>query len=534
MLLCPRSFPLPCRCIVKEEIGISARMDSFQENLTRFQEKIYKEPALAFIRDLMNTFSESGIYFVGGTVRDALLGGDNQKDFDVVIGRISAPRLESFLAAKGKVSLVGKTFGVFKFSPKGVDPRDQIDVALPRREHSLVPGGYRDFEIQSDADLPIEEDLSRRDFTVNAMAWDWKRKQLIDPFNGLSDLNQKKIRAVGNPSERFREDFSRVLRALRFACQLDFDIESQTWDAVKELMPRINDRRLDRPSERVVPYEVVAKELLKAFVSNPVGAFDLFDQSGGIEQLMPELTKMKGCPQPEMYHAEGDAWIHTRLALDCLTSDAFQEQFGSGSLEAELVMAVLFHDVGKPYTIKTPERDGVDRIRFDQHDATGAGMAKKICTRLKLSSPPSDDPLHVDPDNVWWLVKNHLIGIRSDIDQMKNRTIEKYFLLDAQLGQKLLRLIYTDGTATFSSEGKPTVSNYFKIVDRIEELKKLRTEKVFLRPLLNGHEVMEAFGLKPGPRIGLLLDLLREEQLAERLHSRKEALAFLRKHVSSF
>ena len=508
-------------------------MNSLQENMARFQEMVSQEPRVGFIEDLIGEFPEGEVYFVGGMVRDAIFGRLEHKDLDVVIGGVPVNRLKSFLRSRGKVSLVGKTFGVFKFTPEGTDPRNQIDVALPRKEHSLRSGGYRDFTIQSDADLPIEEDLGRRDFTVNAMAWDWKRKRLLDPFDGRNDLDQKLIRAVGKPIGRFQEDYSRILRALRFACQLGFNIEPQTWNAVKELMPHINDLRRDRPSERIVPYEVVARELLKSFVSDPARAFDLFDQSGGLEQFMPEMLKMKGCSQPEIYHAEGDVWTHTRLALACLVSDTFQDTFGPEPLEAELVMAVLFHDIGKPYTKRTPEEDGVDRIRFDQHDTQGAGLAKQICTRLKLSSPPSDDPLHVDPENVWWLVKNHLLGIRSDIDRMKNNTIEKYFLRDEEMGEKLMKVIFADGMATISPQGKPTVSNFFKIVSRVEELKKLRSEQVFLRPLLNGHEIMEAFHLKPGPHIGTLLDLLREEQLAGRIRSRQEALDFLREHVIS-
>ncbi|UCE19022.1 MAG: CCA tRNA nucleotidyltransferase [Gemmatimonadota bacterium] len=503
-------------------------MNSTQENLARLQEMVSQEPAGAFIKELVGEFPESEVYLVGGMVRDAALGRVESKDLDVVIGGVPLNRLRSFLTSRGTVSLVGKTFGIFKFSPEGTDPRNQIDVALPRKEHSLVPGGYRDFRIQSDADLPIEEDLGRRDFTVNAMAWDWKASRLIDPFDGLEDIEKKRLRTVGSPHERFCEDYSRLLRAIRFSCQLGFDIDPQTWDAVKDRMRSINEYRGNRPEERLVPFEVIAKELLKAFVSDPLRSFDLFDQSGGFEHLMPEVLEMKGCPQPEMYHAEGDVWSHTRMALESLTSDEFQKQFGAESVDAELVMAVLFHDIGKPSTKKTPEKDGVDRIRFDKHDAVGAGLARTVCTRLKLSSPPSEEPLHVDPDNVWWLVKNHLLGIRSDLEHMKNSTIEKYFLKDEGQGQRLLKLIFSDGMATISPEGKPTVSNYFKLLDRVEQLRKIRDERQIFQPILSGHEIMEAFHLKPGPRIGELLDVLREEQLAGRIESRQEALDFLK------
>jgi tRNA nucleotidyltransferase/poly(A) polymerase len=503
-------------------------MNTFQVNLARFHERIRQEQAVAFLDGLLHAFPESKVYFVGGMVRDAALGKADRKDFDMVIGGVPAGQLEAFLSPRGKVGYFGKTFGVFKFVPRGIGIKGPIDIALPRKEHSLAPGGYRDFEIQSNPNLPIEEDLSRRDFTINAMAWDLRVSRLIDPFGGLDDLESRQLRAVGDPMSRFDEDYSRVLRALRFACQLGFGIETLTWNAVMECMPHMNDLRVNNSSERLVPFEVIAKELLKAFVCDPPRAFDLYEQSGGFEQLMPEVLEMRGCPQPGQYHAEGDVWRHTRMALESLQSKAFQEQFDSPSLEAELVLTVLLHDIGKPRTIRTPENNGTDRIRFDQHDTLGAGLAKTICTRLKLSSPPGDDPLHVDPDNVWWLVKSHLIGIRSDLDQMKNRTVEKYFLLDQQLGRKLLMLIFSDGMATLSPDGQPTVSNYHRLVQRVEALKKLRAEQTFLRPLLNGHEIMEAFDLQPGPKIGQLLDLLREEQLAGRIESRKDALEFLK------
>lgn len=502
-----------------------------QKNLIPFQARLKNEPTLFFLDRLAAKYPLARIHLVGGIVRDGLMGRLESRDYDVVVGGMTPSQLERFLSGEGKVVLAGKSFGVFKFTPKGADPRLQIDVALPRREHSTYPGGYRDFEVQSDAALPIEEDLSRRDFAVNAMAWDWKASQLLDPFDGLGDIQSRRIRAVGEPAERFGEDYSRMLRALRFSCQLGYDIEPRTWSAVQENMSHINDMRGDRPSERVVPHEVMAKELLKAFRMDAVKAFDLYEESGGFFQLIPELLKMKGCPQPEIYHSEGDVWRHTRMALGALTSEEFRRQLGDEPPDAELVMAVLFHDIGKPFTIKTPQANGVDRIRFDQHDTLGAAMARKICVNLRLSSQPGDDPLHVDAENIWWLVKNHLLGIRGDIENMKNRTIEKYFLLDEMLGMKLLRLIFCDGSATISPEGKPTISNFLRIADRVRELKAIRAEKIYFRPLVNGHDIMRLFGLKPGRPIGELLELLREEQLSGRVQTRREAIDFVKSQV---
>ena len=126
-----------------------------------------------------------------------------------------------------KINLVGKSFGVFKFVPTTIEQSNNrtiepIDIALPRTEHAGMSGGYKDFEIQSDKDLPIEEDLGRRDFTINALAYDLKNQKIIDEFDGLKDLNDKIIKAIGDPLQRFQEDYTRMMRAIRFSCQLNF------------------------------------------------------------------------------------------------------------------------------------------------------------------------------------------------------------------------------------------------------------------------------------------------------------------------
>ncbi len=255
---------------------------------------------------------------VGGAVRDAILGRPT-KDYDFVVRGVSKAELQKFLASQGKVNLVGKRFGVFKFRPKGW-VGEEIDIALPRTEHSIgLTGAYRDFKINSNASLKIEDDLSRRDFTINAMAFrlaptSYKlipTSYLIDPFNGLNDLRKGIIRTVGNPDTRFREDYSRMLRAIRFACQLDFEIETKTWKSVIKNIINLNKKI---GGERVVPPEVIAKELVKAVSHNPVWAIELLDKSGAVKQLFPELLRSKKCPQPKKFHNEGDCWTHTILA----------------------------------------------------------------------------------------------------------------------------------------------------------------------------------------------------------------------------
>ncbi|MEK7508726.1 MAG: HD domain-containing protein, partial [Patescibacteria group bacterium] len=471
-----------------------------QKNLAKILKAEKGLPAgrhgLNFIAVLSKKFPQAKIYLVGGMARDLFLGRES-KDYDFVVCGVPAKKLETILKKLGATNLVGKRFGVFKFAPTLPPPLTlplgqgektiEIDIALPRTEHAWGTGGYRDVETQSDWRLPIEKDLARRDFTINAMALELgiRNKELgimdlTDPFDGLSDLKKKLIRTVGKPEERFKEDFSRMLRGLRFASQLNFQIEKNTWDTLVKMMKKINATLChSRPrsvipanagiqsragsrgnpaagsrikcgmttSERIVPYEVISKEFLKSLVINPLKTVDLWDEAGALKQLMPELLKMQGCPQPPEFHKEGDVWTHTYLALGNLFAPHFKKFVRSlpPSFQNEplisptLVLAVLFHDLGKPYTIKTPEKDGVDRIRTNEHDSVGAKLAKQIGERLRLSSVPD---MHCNLDHLAWLIQHHLLTVHGDPMKFTNRTIEKYFFNPLVPGTDLLKLIY--------------------------------------------------------------------------------------------
>lgn len=511
-----------------------------------FSFKILDKKGFGFIGKMKNRFPSGEIFLVGGAVRDLFLSRKT-KDYDFVVRKIKLMDLERFLASQGRVNLVGQLFGVFKFVPEDGDAHNPFDIALPRKDFSLKTGGYRDVEIQTSPNLSIEKDLGRRDFTINAMALKWTGSdkkgndqwQLTDPYCGLEDLKKGIIRAVGDPDDRFKEDYSRMLRAIRLSCQLDFKIEAKTWQALKDQMKFIN--KIDRKAEtvsrgqivesemiekRVVPYEVIAKEFLKAFARNPVKAFDLYHESGAFEELMPEILKMKNCPQPENYHAEGDVWEHTRLALKSLDQSKFKKFFGREPVSNEVVIAVLFHDLGKPYTIKTPEKDGTDRIRFNEHDTVGAETAKDIAQRLKLSSPDKEG---ININEMAWLIEQHMLLIRGDIGKMKPKTIEKYFFNPHFSGEKLLQVSFADISATITKKGPLSFDKFNQMIERINELKKLsQSKKELPKPLISGNDIMKEFDLSPGPEIGRLLELIREKQLNKEIKTKKQALDFLK------
>ncbi len=513
-------------------------------------------PELTFVQKLLQRFPEAELYLVGGAVRDAALGRTQNKDYDFVVRQVAPEALQEFLGTLGHVNLVGKTFGVFKFVPHHNNPYhphhpspiEPIDIALPRRESPVArTGAYRDFAVYADPFVPIEDDLSRRDFTINAMAirlsLDGRgpakgggEGALIDPFGGMNDIESKTIRAVGNAHERFCEDYGRMLRAIRFACQLNFTIEKATWEALRELAPHIND---GVPSESlqslpsspsfpyVVPRETIGKELVKAFTHNPVHALDLCDASGLLQELMPEVLTMKNCPQPAEYHTEGDVFVHTRMALEALQGDMFKKEFISNpTINATLVIATLLHDVGKPSTLKTPELHGVDRIRCDGHDTAGATMSRAITERLKMSQYPKDSPLHVDPDNVSWLVQHHLIDAMAHV--MRPGTVEKYFFKDPAMGDNLCKLIFADGSASIMPNGTKGLEGYYRMKERIQALEALHASKQGLpNPLLSGEEIMEVLGIPAGPQIGKALEALREAQLEGNVKTKNEAKIWL-------
>ncbi len=481
---------------------------------------------LPFLADFLTTFPTGEIFLVGGAVRD-LLWGKVTKDYDFLVRAVPAEALKDFLKSQGKVSWVGKNFGVFKFIPKASPLKEAIDVALPRTESSFDPsGGYRDFSIVSDTRLEVKDDLKRRDFTINAIAVDLKNGLLIDPFKGISDLETGLLRTVGRPSLRFSEDSSRLLRGLRFASQFDLRFEEEAWDVLKSLIGRLNLKRED--GSFVVPRETIAKEFIKAVVSHPLRAYDLWDKSGAFAELMPELLPMKGCEQPKNYHSEGDVWEHTRLALSQLLTPEFHTEFPEG-FDAEVALSVLFHDIAKPVTQQTPEKDGVDRIRFNNHDNVGAKIARKIVNRLKLSSYPKGSRYYVDEDHLSWLVEKHLLLVHGEIGQMRAATIERHFLSPRTPGRKLLQLIYCDGLASVPENPDGHLLHYWSIKERIQKIEALTSERAKIpKPLLSGREVMKSFNISSGPKVGKLLALIREEQLSGRISTREEAICFLK------
>lgn len=498
-----------------------------ENQIALYWKRLVRLSDFAFIKKLKITFPASEIYLVGGAVRDIILNNPTIVDFDFVTRGIPAKKLGEFLKKFGAVNLVGKKFGVYKFKAHKSKIKEEIDIALPRTEAAWEgSGAHRDFKVTTDEHLHIEADLSRRDFTINAMAWDIFGKRLIDPYGGIVDLKNKIIDTVGIPSRRFAEDLARILRAIRFSCQLNIKIEPRVWRALKRQALKINSK--DRRGEWIVSREVIAKELLKSFLSSPVRAFDLYYASGLTEQLMPELLKMHGCPQPKNYHSEGDVWTHTRLALEKLQSIQYKRIFPNDIPTSQLIMAVLFHDIAKPLTIRTPQKHGTDRIRFHNHDYKGAKVAAKICRRLKLSSWGEGD---ITCEHLAWLVKKHMLLVHGKVDIMKNSTLEKYFFNDNVPGKELLQLFFADSAATLPPSGRADLTSLKKLLARLKTLGTIIKKKNGKNYIINGNDVMKHFKLSEGPEIGRLLQIVREAQLGGQISTKKDAFLLLKKEL---
>lgn len=254
-------------------------MTNFKEDINRI---ISTDRQLSFVEDFLREHSEAELYLVGGAVRDLLMKRRMlDVDFDFVIRKLPSEQIEKWFGKRGTIDFVGRTFGVYKFN-------NSIDIALPRTEqaHATSKGGYKEFDVKSDADLPIEDDLSRRDFTMNAMAINMRTSELHDPFGGEADIKQRLIRAVGEPQKRFDDDLSRMLRAIRFAAELHFEIEEKTLEAIKKNIGRINDKTEET---YVVPRETIGSELAKALARNPAGAVQWLKETGALEVLFGSI-----------------------------------------------------------------------------------------------------------------------------------------------------------------------------------------------------------------------------------------------------
>ena len=416
-------------------------------------------------------------YFAGGCVRD-MVRGLIPKDYDIV----TDARPEAVQGLFPHTFAVGAHFGVIIVLENGF----QFEVATFRSDDAYIDGRHPSAVHFSSP----EEDAQRRDFTINGMFYDPVAEKMIDFVGGRADIDAKLVRAIGDPVQRFAEDRLRMLRAVRFATVLDYQIDQKTWDALATNAESINQISAER----------IRDELVRIFLSpNRVRGWDLLDSSGLMRAILPELEAMKGVLQPEQFHPEGDVFVHTRLMLQLLPQE----------VSVPLVFAVLFHDVAKPVTATV---DKTGRIRFNEHDRIGAQMTEAIMRRLRFSGAEIDATVE--------MVQQHMVF--KDVPNMRVAKLKRFMARPTFDDELELHRVDCESSHRM-------LDNYEFLLRKRQEF---ANEPIIPPPLVRGDDLI-ALGLKPGPKFGEILEAVETRQLEGTLRTREEALEWVKQEYFS-
>lgn len=416
---------------------------------------------------IVQTLQEHGYkaFLAGGCVRDMIMGKESF-DYDIATDAMPHDVIRIFQ----KTIPVGIQFGVVIVVKEG----HNFEVATFRAEDSYSDGRHPD---RISFSTP-ENDVKRRDFTINGLLYDPVKDEILDYVGGRKDIEAGIVRTIGDPIERFTEDKLRMIRAARFACRFHFSIHKDTQQAIMQLAPQIH----------MVSAERIREELEKIITGpNPHIGIKLLEELHLLQEILPEVSNTRGVQQPENFHPEGDVFIHTLLALSKMENPSWT-----------LAMGVLLHDIGKAVTFTV-----TDRIRFNLHEKVGADMATKICDRLKTSTD--------DKERIRWLVLKHLCF--KDAQKMRLNKLKRLFAEEGY--PELAELCRVDALA---SSGDLSDYDYCQ-----EMFQKLSREEVKPEPLITGHDLI-AMGLQPGPLFKEILTKIEDEQLDGNLTTKETAI----------
>lgn len=434
-----------------------------------------KPTSIEIVKKLREAGHEA--YWAGGCVRDILLGVE-PKDFDIA----TSAKPDEIEALLEHTIPIGKEFGVIL----AVANEHHFEVATFRSDSGYSDGRRPDAVLFTSA----KDDASRRDFTINGMFYDPLEDKIIDYINGQQDIEEKLIRFIGDPIERIEEDHLRILRAIRFKNTLNFQYHPDTYKALVKKAELV----------KTVSGERIRDELNKMLMASARGrknAFEDMEDTGVLKAILPEMIKMRGVAQPTKYHSEGDVWEHTLKCIEALSDHA----------GISLRWAVILHDIGKPETFKLSG----GRIRFDAHCEKGAEIAGKILKRLKL-------PIR-DIKKIRWLIEHHMMAwnvLDMTVSRRRHWFLHPWFL-------DLLELHRADALGT-----EPVDISMYKQVKELyhKDVSELPEEPM---RLLTGEDVMNVLGVRRGPKIGKVLDHLREKQLSKEITTKPQALTWLKK-----
>lgn len=416
-------------------------------------------------------------FLTGGCVRDLLLGRP-AKDYDVATAARPAELLRLF-PGSGEV---GAHFGVVLVRKEEA----QVEVATFRSDLDYRDGRHPE-GVRFETDP--KEDAIRRDFTVNALMLDPVTNEVLDFVGGRADLDAKIIRAIGEPERRFREDHLRLLRAVRFAARLGFEIEPVTFRAIRQFAPLIE----------TVSAERVRDEIARILTEGAARrGFELLDAAALLQEVLPEVAALKGVEQPPQFHPEGDVWTHTMMMLDGLPPQP----------SVTLALGVLLHDIGKPATFRMAER-----IRFDGHVEKGIEIAHAMLNRLRF-------PHHVI-EEVEALIANHMKF--GEVTRMRESTLKR-FMRQPNFDEHMA-LHRLDCTSSHGS-----LDNYEFVRRKQAEVP---PEQLKPAPLLTGRDLIAA-GYQPGPMFGKVLSEIEDAQLEGRISTAEEAMRMARASFENY
>jgi len=430
---------------------------------------------------------------VGGCVRDTLMGV-RPKDWDVEVYNLDAERLRVLLDQFGPVSVVGEAFTVYKLG-------QHLDVSIPRRERK-AGRGHKAFIIEGDPSMNIAEATRRRDFTINAILQDPLTGEVIDPFQGRSDIEQRILRAVS--ADTFAEDSLRVLRAAQFASRFQFEIEPYTVELCRSI--DLN----DLPPERI--WGELEKLLLQS--ARPSVGLEWLRKLGALEKVFPEIQSLIGVPQDPEWHPEGDVFVHTQLVIDrareLIDGLPYPRQ-------VTVMLAALAHDFGKPAT--TEFIDG--RMRSRGHEEAGVPPTESFLDRINVHT--------IDGYNVRGqviaLVREHLkpgefYKKRDEVGEGAFRRLARRCEPDL-----LYRVAKADSLGR-NAEWVPREQWYGSEAQEwfIERTRELDVEHRPPDPILLGRHLLE-LGLEPGPVMGEITRAVYEMQLDGRVRTLEDAIA---------
>ena len=434
-----------------------------------------------YVKMVLDGLEEYGFeaFVVGGSVRDLILG-KNPNDYDITTN--ARPEKIEEIFKNFKTISIGKEFGTIVV----VQKEGNVEVTSYRIEGEYLDG-RRPSEVQFSNN--IEEDLSRRDFTINSMAYN-EKQGLIDPFNGGSDLKKRIIKTVGDPRERFREDHLRILRGVRFATQLGFKMEDEVYTASKAMSHLLSHISAER----------IREELFKILLSSkPSYGIRLMNDLGILNIILPELKATVGFEQHNPYH-DKDVFDHTLCVLDGV-SDVL-----------EIRLAALFHDIGKPNTFTIDEK-GIGH--FYDHDKIGVKITKDILTRLKCSNNLIKDVLLLIGDHMTKSKDMKDKGLKKLISRVGEERI--FHLIELQKSDRMCTNRFADGDLF-----EVRIKDIIRILDNKQAYEKNHLE-------IDGYDIIN-LGYDRGKIVGDILDYLMEKVLSNPELNEKEKLIELVKN----